>query len=278
MRALRRADVGRIVLAGPAGPGDLIRRRGVVDDVVPAVGLERLDVRAAPIAVNLHGRGPQSHRLLLGGGHGEVVAFASREARVDGPPWRQDEAERERWCRLVSWRWDVEASPDDVRLAHVEKRGGTVVIHPGAASGARRWPIERWAEVVRSLGPRPILVTGATEERELALRLAALAGLPESSVLAGRTSLDELAGHVAGAGLVLSGDTGIAHVAYAFATPSVTLFGPTPPQWWGPPATGPHLALWHGVEPGDPHGDEPDPALLKIGVDEVLEAARDAQA
>ncbi|MFS0884856.1 glycosyltransferase family 9 protein [Aeromicrobium sp. 179-A 4D2 NHS] len=277
LRALRRAGLGRITLAGPAGPGGLLRRHGLVDEVVPAAGLGPLRVPPARVAVNLHGRGPQSHRLLLAGGHDEVVAFACAEAGVEGPPWRQDEGERARWCRLVTSRWDVDAAPDDVLLADDHPRDGQVVVHPGAASGARRWPVERWAEVVRALDPPGVRITGGEDERDLALRLADLAGLPESSVLAGRTSLDDLADCVARAGLVLSGDTGIAHVAYAFGTPSVTLFGPTPPRWWGPPATGPHVALWHGDGAGDPHADAPDPALLRIGTDEVVAAARAAQ-
>jgi ADP-heptose:LPS heptosyltransferase len=76
---------------------------------------------------------------------------------------------------------------------------------------------------------------------------------------------------VAAARLVVTGDTGTAHLASAFRTSSVVLFGPTPPAWWGPPP-GPHVVLWHGTEPGDPWGDLPDPALLRISVDEVLKA------
>jgi hypothetical protein len=30
--------------------------------------------------------------------------------------------------------------------------------------------------------------------------------------------------------------------------------------------------LWHGTEPGDPWAEQPDPALLRIHVDEVLTA------
>jgi len=93
-------------------------------------------------------------------------------------------------------------------------------------------------------------------------------------VLAGRTDLGHLAALVADARLVVAGDTGVAHLASAYATPSVLLFGPTPPSRWGPPP-GPHTVLWHGTGVGDPHAAEPDPALLRIGVDEVLTAAYD---
>jgi ADP-heptose:LPS heptosyltransferase len=75
---------------------------------------------------------------------------------------------------------------------------------------------------------------------------------------------------VATARLVICGDTGVAHVATAYGTPSVLLFGPVPPRLWGP-LRGPHRVLWHGGT-GDTFADEPDPGLLRITVEEVLDA------
>ena len=116
-----------------------------------------------------------------------------------------------------------------------------------------------------------VLVTGSHEEQALACSIADAAGLPQGSVLAGRTSTMELLAVVAVAGRVLSADTGVAHVASAFSTPSVVLFGPTPPSRWGPPVDGPHIVLWHGHE-GDPLADALDPGLASITVAEVLDA------
>jgi len=70
---------------------------------------------------------------------------------------------------------------------------------------------------------------------------------------------------------VVCGDTGVAHLATAFATPSVVLFGPTPPDRWGPVTDGPHRVLWAGRE-GDPHAADADPGLVEIPVDAVLDA------
>src|SRR5439155_24614676 len=149
-----------------------------------------------------------------------------------------------------------------------------VVVHVGAGAGARRWPPRRWVEVVRRLvrdGRTPWL-TGDEAERSTALFVADAAGIPVDQVLAGRTDVVELAGVVSGARLVLAGDTGVGHLATALGRPSVLLFGPTPPSRWGPPPDDRHVVLWKGTT-GDPHADEPDPGLLEITVDEVLEAA-----
>ncbi|HSX97856.1 MAG TPA: glycosyltransferase family 9 protein, partial [Streptomyces sp.] len=77
---------------------------------------------------------------------------------------------------------------------------------------------------------------------------------------------------VAAARAVVSGDTGIAHLAVAHATPSVTLFGPVPPSRWGPPAHPRHQVLWHTGPDGDPHGRRTDPVLLRIRPEDVLDA------
>jgi len=124
-------------------------------------------------------------------------------------------------------------------------------------------------------GPQtPVLVTGSAGERDLAAAVADGAGLPPDRVLAGRTDLGGLCDLVARAGLVISGDTGIAHLASAYRTPSVVLFGPVDPAQWGPPADGPHVALADpATRRGERFVDEPDPALLAIGVEEVLAAA-----
>ena len=125
-----------------------------------------------------------------------------------------------------------------------------------------------------------VVVTGSAGERELAGRVARAAGLPPTAVLAGRTGLGELAALVAHARLVISGDTGIAHLATGYGTPSVVLFGPVPPRRWGPPPDrARHRPIWHGTraERGDTLDPGVHPALLRVGVDEVLAAAGDAE-
>ncbi|HET8614561.1 MAG TPA: glycosyltransferase family 9 protein [Actinomycetales bacterium] len=313
LRGLRRLHPQRpLLLAAPAGIGEWFTGLGLVDGFVPTSGLDD----APPgrdlgqhDAVNLHGRGPQSHALLLAGHPRSLLAFAPPEDSDDGPDrgaglttvgsigdpgdrvpqWRADEHEVLRWCRLVSWAGGP-CGPEDLRLdapprasaerteprTHRRQVGPYVVLHPGAASGSRRWPVDRWSEVARALRrDHDVLLTGGPDERELCGRVATSAGLPACSVTAGALDLPRLTDLVAHAALLVCGDTGVAHVATATGTPSVLLFGPVSPRLWGP-AVDRHLhaSLWHGDGSGDPHGDDPDPALLRVTPTEVLVAAR----
>ena len=294
LRGLRRLAGDRELVLACAHPvAGLLHAHGIVDDVLPAAGLDgappgallRRRTSRRHVAVNLHGRGPRSHRLLQAGEPDAIVAFACREAGVAGPLWRADEHEVSRWCRLVTWA-GAGCGAGDLLLGEPGDRSGPVVVHPGAASQARRWPADRWAAVARALAAEghDVVVTGSgPEECRAATAVAERAGLPPAADLGGRLDLPALADLVRSARLVLCADTGVSHLATAWGTPSVTLFGPTRPRLWGPPADGPHAVLWHGAERkvgtasaewhGDPHGDSPDPVLLATTVEEVLTAA-----
>ena len=282
LRGLRDAHPGhRVVLAAPRALSPLARLSGAVDEVRDTRPLAVPDAAGADLAVNLHGRGPESHRAVLAAGPRRLVAFACAEVpeSLPGPAWRPHEHEVHRWCRLLA-ESGIPADPARIDLPAPpwpapEPARGATLIHPGAASPARRWPAARWAAVARAErdAGRRVAVTGSASERPMAEAIARDAALPPGAVLAGRTDLRALAAAVAAAACVLSGDTGVAHLATALGTRSVVLFGPTPPAEWGPPADRPqHVALHHGGC-GDPHADAPDPALLAITVEEVLAAA-----
>ncbi|HYN93606.1 MAG TPA: glycosyltransferase family 9 protein [Pilimelia sp.] len=299
LRGLRAAFPAEpLALAAPRWLAPLVDLIGGVDRLLPTDGLgpRAWPGRPPRLAVNLHGRGPQSHRLLAGAGADRMLAFACpRAGYPDGPVWRSDEHEVARWCRMLAW-YGVPCDPADLALRRPpgHHSAGLTIIHPGAKAPQRRWPPERFAEVARELGAagHRVVVTGSAGERGLAADVAGLAGLPERAVLAGRTDMGELAGVVAGARLLISGDTGIGHLATAYGTPSVLLFGPVSPALWGPPPDRPqHVALWHGQlrpgepwpgelrpgEQGGPAGSGVHPALLAVTVAEVLAAAAAAQ-
>jgi ADP-heptose:LPS heptosyltransferase len=287
LRALRAAYPDReLALAAPGGLAPLVDLVGGVDRLVDTAGLDGplRPGRAPEVAVNLHGRGPQSHRLLAAARPGRLVAFANVDAGFrDGPRWADDEHEVDRWCRLLSW-YDIPTDRRDLGLRRPEVAGlpvGATLLHPGSNVPAKRWPAERFAALARALRERGhrVLVTGSPDERGLAERVAGAAGLPPAAVLAGRTDLGALAALVADARLVVSGDTGVAHLATAYGTASVVLFGPVPPAAWGPPPDRPrHRALWVG------EGDWPrwdgvgsHPTLTALPLDEVLAAVDEVE-
>lgn len=284
-RALRRAfPAHELRLATTAGVAPLASLTGAIDAVIPARGPDEFVVpsRRIDIAVNLHGRGPQSTAALNALSARQFISFAGPESTdVRAPRWEAAPTnERERWCFLLRC-FGISADASDITLlrpACTPRIHGAVVLHPGAAYASRRWPSERFAAVARKLHAdgETVVVTGSRTEIPLARGVVHAAGLAPSAMLAGATNAVELAALVAGARLVVCGDTGVAHLASAYATPSVVLFGPTSPAAWGPPASGPHTALWPHVlrdGPGNPWGDDIDPALSAIGADDVIDAA-----
>jgi ADP-heptose:LPS heptosyltransferase len=124
----------------------------------------------------------------------------------------------------------------------------------------------------RSRG-REVVVTGGPLELQLARQLARLAHLPRGRVYAGDDLL-LLASVVGAADRVVSGDTGVAHLATALRRPSVTLFGPVSPALWGPPPDPRHRVIWAG-RTGDPHAARTDPGLLAISPEQVIAALRE---
>jgi ADP-heptose:LPS heptosyltransferase/uncharacterized protein YjbJ (UPF0337 family) len=279
LRALARAyPEQERVLAAPAWLRGLALHTATVHRVVDTTPLAPLhpSLHHADVAVNLHGRGPQSTTLLRRTSPKRLIAFDIE----GGPSWDAGEHERARWCRLLTAS-GVPADPDDLLLpvpdlAPPARAVGATVLHPGASTASRRWPVARWAAVACAISGRgeSVVITGDRSEMVLAREVARLAGLDPACVVAGSTSLLELLAIVGAARAVICGDTGVAHVASALSTPSVVLFGPTPPVVWGPPPAGPHTVLWSG-EAGDPHADQPHRGLLAITVDDVVGALDD---
>ncbi|MFJ8079396.1 glycosyltransferase family 9 protein [Streptomyces sp. NPDC096205] len=286
LRALRRAfPRHEILLALPPALEEAASATGAVDGVLPAEApnrevpsLTHWPYPPPDVAVDLHGNGPASRDALAVLRPRRLIAYAGSDPLPELPPkWHPEEHERARWCRLLGAH-GIPADPGDVRLrppARPSPAPGAVVVHPGAEAAARRWPAERYAAVVRDLrsaGHR-VVVTGGPREDALVKEVATRAGVPAHDVLAGGLPFADLSALVAEAALVVSGDTGLAHLAVAHGSPSVTLFGPVSPLLWGPPRSPRHTVLWKPGPPGDPHATVPDPLLLDITTDDVLTAA-----
>jgi ADP-heptose:LPS heptosyltransferase len=282
LRALRRAYPDhRLVYAAPGWLEEALELVGGYG-LLPTHGLDvpiPVEPGRVDIAVNLHGSGPESEERLAALAAGTVIGY--RTAARPGPPWVEGIHERERWTRLLQWH-GIEADAADYRLlppAVASPCPGATVLHVGAAYGSRLWPGERFAGVARKLAAQghKIVFTGSAAERPRAAEVAGMAGLDEDCVLAGSLRLSEFAACIAEAGLVISADTGAAHLASAYSRPSVVLFGPAPAEVWGPPP-GPHVVLTDArARRGDTFAATPDPALLAVSVQDVLAAVRGLQ-
>ena len=279
LHALRRAfPEHRIVLATTGWLEPIVGLVGAVDVVLPTPGLSQplaVERGTIDVAVNLHGRGPESGGLL------EAIAparlIAHRPDSPVGPEWVDGVLERVRWTRLLAAH-GIAADPEEVRIDVPDAPpvvADATVVHVGAFYGARHWPTDRFAEVAARLAAagHRVVLTGGDVERERSLEVARLAGLGAADVLAGDLDLVGFAAVVAAARLVVTVDTGAAHLASAYGIPSVVIFGPAPPEEWGPPAAGPHIVLTDAsLRRGDVFAAEPDPALLAVTVEDVLAA------
>lgn len=150
---------------------------------------------------------------------------------------------------------------------------------PGASFGpAKRWPPERFAEVLERLynerGLTP-LVCGGPDDRAVCDEVAARLTVPHLN-LAGRTSLREFISLLPRMSVFVTNDSGPMHLAAASAVPTVAVFGSTDPVATGP--LGPATAVVKGEIECSPCIERECPpghyrCLVEVGVDEVYSAA-----
>ena len=99
------------------------------------------------------------------------------------------------------------------------------VLHVGASSPLKQWAPERWAELADRLAARGISPLWSAGRGEESIVQACDAQKRHSSV-AGMLSLPQLWHLLAGASVLVSPDTGIAHLGRIVGTPTVAIFGP----------------------------------------------------
>ena len=109
-----------------------------------------------------------------------------------------------------------------------------IVLLPGAGKANKLWPVERFRELAKRIGPKALAVWGPGE-RELADAIGARVAPP--------TNLRELAWILQKAELVIGADTGPLHLADALGTKVIGLYGPTNPR-----RNGPYHQLQHCID------------------------------
>ena len=155
-----------------------------------------------------------------------------------------------------------------------------VALNTGATnSRAKCWPVERFAALGDALIKQcnaQIVLIGAPAERANAAQVLAQMRLPKAINLAGETTMAQLIGLLACCDLLVSNDTGPAHIAAALGRPTLTIFGPT--NEWETAPTGARAALIRaeGIECARcMHRDCPidHRCMTRLGVEVVVERA-----
>ena len=126
-----------------------------------------------------------------------------------------------------------------------------IVLLPSAGRAEKQWPIERFSELARRIGPDALVAWGPGEEA-LARSVGAEVAPP--------TNFRELAFLLRHAKLVVGGDTGPLHLADALGVPVAGLYGPT-----NPVRNGPYNQLDHVIE-----SYTTTKSMQSIAVDEVM--------
>ncbi len=122
-----------------------------------------------------------------------------------------------------------------------EADGVRVVLHVGAGTSAKRWPVEHWRSLLERLAPRGhalVALVGSVSDQQSAR--AILGASPSAHVAdwTGRFSVDELAAIVQQADVLVGSDSGPAHLAAAVRTPVIVLFsGTNRVEQWRPCGT-----------------------------------------
>ncbi|HQU42713.1 MAG TPA: glycosyltransferase family 9 protein [Pirellulales bacterium] len=132
------------------------------------------------------------------------------------------------------------ANRRDGQNSHEFCYGPLIVLHVGAGTAAKRWPVTHWREllgrVIVEYGARIVLV-GGRSDRAIARQILDGKPWPGVSDWTGQLSVVETAALIEQAELMIGADSGPAHLAAAVGTPAIVLFSGTNRvrQWrpWG---------------------------------------------
>jgi ADP-heptose:LPS heptosyltransferase len=260
LRAVRRAHPeARVTLVGlPAARWFVARYPDLVDDLLVVIGVpglpevapdptvarrfyRRAGRRDFDLALQVHGSGVATNPLTtMLGARDQVTAVLPGHWRppgltvpypATGPEIRRLLAVTEAaGCPTVDEATRIPVG-DGERAASAALSGASrddvpyVCLHPGATRADNRWPAGHFAAVGDALaaGGDRVMLTGTAAERPLAQVVAgAMQTAPVD--LCGRTDVGTLAALYARARVVVSNDTGAAHVAAAVRAPSVVVF------------------------------------------------------
>jgi heptosyltransferase-3 len=116
-----------------------------------------------------------------------------------------------------------------------------VVIHPSPLNDYKCWPQKNWLSLLEYFSHQniPVVISGGPAKKDQDLATAILAQLSHEAVqntinMTGKMNFSELAHVLQLAKAYIGVDTSVTHLAAASGTPTIVLFGATPPTNFGP--------------------------------------------
>ncbi|HEY8553142.1 MAG TPA: glycosyltransferase family 9 protein [Burkholderiales bacterium] len=297
LRALRAAmpDAEIVLITLPA-LRELVLRLPYVDRFAPFPGfpgvaqqlfeprtalafLRRMQQERFDLAIQLHGSGVYANPFTLLLGARATVGFVRPEddaSLLDAAlPWPPSGRES---LRLLALLRHIGVTPRGEEFVYpltaVDRRSAEILlhglprpligIHAGSHDPRRRWPLPYFVQVARALLHRggSAVVIGSASEAVEAGALARSIG-PRAHSFAGRTGLATLGAVIEQLDLLITNDSGPAHIGYALGAPTVVIYRRGGTDRYGPPVQGPFAAL----EPDTPQDD------TLVSMEQVLAAA-----
>jgi ADP-heptose:LPS heptosyltransferase len=209
------------------------------------------------LVVQMHGSGQTSNSFTLALQAKNTVGYyeGKQPQRLTlGAPYPRDQHEIYRnlgLARLLAYpNCDLTFNPDlEFPLSNKDRAEAKALLrnlpradrpwiglHAGARPPARRWPAEYFASLADACAEQfnaQIILTGSLDEQNI-VRSVIEHMETQPLNLASKTSLGGLAALISELDLIVSNDTGPAHLAAAVDTPSITIFGPADHRRWAP--------------------------------------------
>jgi len=139
-----------------------------------------------------------------------------------------------RYVNIVASALDIHVNEREIKckkpffnLSSNKVREGkpSILIILGASFDSKIYPVDKYAQIVNSVQANFVALWYSKKEFEMAERLQSLSG---SLSITKCKNFSELKQLVINSDLVIGGDTGPTHIAWALNIPSITIFGSTP--------------------------------------------------
>ncbi len=257
---------------------------------------QRMQAEHFDLALQMQGSGVYSNPFMLLLGAKATAGFV-REGDPSGLldaalPFPEHEHEIRRMLALTTFLgipsqgeelefplWQEDYAQADTLLHHAKPP--LIGLHPSARDATRRWATDRFVEAGKALAQQhhgTIVLLGEAEDYPAGEAMASAIATKATSCLnlMGKTTLPALGAVIARLSVLITNDTGPAHIAYALKTPTVTIFGGGSPTLNGPLESGPFRVLLSPV-PCRPCGYSTCPigypCLEHVSVQEVVQSA-----